>query len=151
MDSCVSKVHRGLLWDHYGYQDREDQDDIIPIIDSAYVLLDFMPPPGVSNGQIVTENLEPKHLVHQSTMGCLELCMFAEGSRHQEEIIVTGMRGRVEGMYALGTSSDSTASPANLITKCSISPREQGVSLPEASTRWAVERQKQTTATGIFL
>ena len=30
------------------------------------------------------------------TLGCLELCMFADGSRHQEEIVVTGMKGRVE-------------------------------------------------------
>ena len=29
-------------------------------------------------------------------MGCLELSMFAEGSRHQEEIVVTGTKGRVE-------------------------------------------------------
>ena len=29
-------------------------------------------------------------------MGCLELCMYAEGSRHQEEIIVTGTKGRLE-------------------------------------------------------
>ena len=29
-------------------------------------------------------------------MACLELCMYAEGSRHQEEIIVTGTKGRLE-------------------------------------------------------
>ena len=32
----------------------------------------------------------------QQTMGVLELCMFAEGSRHQEEIICTGTHGRLE-------------------------------------------------------
>jgi predicted dehydrogenase len=32
----------------------------------------------------------------QMTMGVLELCMFAEGSRHQEEIICTGTNGRLE-------------------------------------------------------
>ena len=31
-----------------------------------------------------------------STIGCLELCMFTEGSRHQEEIVVTGTKGRLE-------------------------------------------------------
>lgn len=30
------------------------------------------------------------------SIGCLELCMYAEGSRHQEEIIVTGTKGRLE-------------------------------------------------------
>jgi myo-inositol 2-dehydrogenase/D-chiro-inositol 1-dehydrogenase len=54
---------------------------VVPIIDSAYVLLDFEPDaPGSQH----------------SALGCLELCLFAEGSRHQEEIIVTGMRGRLE-------------------------------------------------------
>ena len=100
MNSCVSKVHRGLLWDHYGYQDREDQDNIVPIIDSAYVLLDFMPS-DASNGPIAINGSVQKRLVQQSTIGCLELCMFAEGSRHQEEIIVTGMKGRVEGMSCM--------------------------------------------------
>lgn len=28
----------------------------------------------------------------KAIMGCLELCMYAEGSRHQEEIIVTGTK-----------------------------------------------------------
>jgi len=91
MDSCVSKVHRGLLWDHYGYQDHAHE-EIVPIIDSAYVLLDFVP----NEGSVSGEPGVPKRIVQQSTMGCLELCMFAEGSRHQEEIIVTGMKGRVE-------------------------------------------------------
>ena len=100
MNSCVSKVHRGLLWDHYGYQDREDQDNIVPIIDSAYVLLDFMPS-DANNGPIAINSSVQKRLVQQSTIGCLELCMFAEGSRHQEEIIVTGMKGRVEGMSCM--------------------------------------------------
>jgi hypothetical protein len=87
---ALSTVHRGLLWDHYGYQDDKDK-DVIPIIDSAYVLLDFntpLPPDEV--------NLR-KHTTERTTLGCLELCMFAEGSRHQEEIIVTGMKGRIEG------------------------------------------------------
>lgn len=45
-----------------------------PIIDSAYVTLPF----------------------EGNTLACLELCMFSEGSRHQEEVIVTGTKGRLE-------------------------------------------------------
>lgn len=92
MDSCVSKVHRGLLWDHYGYENQAEE-EVVPIIDSAYVLLDFMPR---ENGIEPEEVITHKRIVQNSTIGCLELCMFAEGSRHQEEIIVTGMKGRVE-------------------------------------------------------
>lgn len=97
MNSCVSKVHRGLLWDHYGYQDHEDK-EIVPIIDSAYVLLDFVAMKGVATtaSSIEAEAPPKRRAVQHSTIGCLELCMFAEGSRHQEEIIVTGMKGRVE-------------------------------------------------------
>lgn len=93
-------MHRGLLWDHYGYQDHEDN-EIVPIIDSAYVLLDFIPRKNDKAGNSVEHQALPKGIVHQSTIGCLELCMFAEGSRHQEEIIVTGMKGRVEGMFII--------------------------------------------------
>jgi len=88
MSSCVSKVHRGLLWDHYGYNNEDS--DRVPIIDSAYVLLDFKTP---SSPELPKPR---KHTTEQTTLGCLELCMFAEGSRHQEEIIVTGMKGRIE-------------------------------------------------------
>ena len=76
------------MWDHYGYQDNEDN-DVVPIIDSAYVLLDFVNPSRPEQPR--------KNSTMHSTLGCLELCMFAEGSRHQEEIIVTGMTGRIEG------------------------------------------------------
>lgn len=79
------------MWDHYGYKDQEDK-EVVPIIDSAYVLLDF-------DTSVPSNEVKPrKHATEQTTLGCLELCMFAEGSRHQEEIIVTGMKGRVEGM-----------------------------------------------------
>ena len=66
----------------------EEDKDVYPtpIIDAAYVLLPF------ENG--------PKQQCQ--TMGCLELCMFAEGSRHQEEIIVTGTKVRQDshdGMF----------------------------------------------------
>lgn len=54
----------------------------IPIIDSAYVTIPF-------KKCVIGET-------DSSTIGCLELCMFSEGSRHQEEIIVTGTKGRLE-------------------------------------------------------
>mmetsp|Transcript_2831 Transcript_2831/g.5712 ORF Transcript_2831/g.5712 Transcript_2831/m.5712 type:complete len:422 (-) Transcript_2831:91-1356(-) len=63
------------------YQDEESQHEI-PIIDSAFVIFPFLKSETVASGS--------------NAMGCLELCMFAEGSRHQEEIIVTGTTGRVE-------------------------------------------------------
>lgn len=52
--------------------------EYVPIIDAAYVTLPFQSPDKVK------------------AMGCLELCMYADGSRHQEEIIVTGTKGRLE-------------------------------------------------------
>lgn len=55
-----------------------------PIIDAAYVMFPM------------TGTTETKHGTKQSLMACLELCMYAEGSRHQEEIIVTGTHGRLE-------------------------------------------------------
>mmetsp|Transcript_43550 Transcript_43550/g.105577 ORF Transcript_43550/g.105577 Transcript_43550/m.105577 type:complete len:434 (+) Transcript_43550:283-1584(+) len=64
-----------------------DEDDMYerPIIDSAYVTMPFKDAnPSKEGGQWM------------NTIGCLELCMFSEGSRHQEEIIVTGTAGRVE-------------------------------------------------------
>lgn len=87
MRSCVSKVHRGLLNSEYGYDKRLDNP--CPIIDSAYVILDFFPKTLSDNG---SETIGAK----QGTLGCLELCMFADGSRHQEEIVVTGLKGRLE-------------------------------------------------------
>ena len=56
----------------------DEVSDFLPIIDSAYVTLPFK-----SNDKV-------------RAMGCLELCMYADGSRHQEEIIVTGTKGRLE-------------------------------------------------------
>lgn len=92
MRSCTSKVNRGLLDHHYGYDLR--QDNPLPIIDSAYVLMDFTP----RNGKIEQPPRKypgATHLQH-GTLGCLELCMYADGSRHQEEVIVTGLKGRLE-------------------------------------------------------
>lgn len=106
MHTSCTKVHRGLLSDHYGYHRRTDNPT--PIIDAAFVLMDFHYPSRDYNeeetvgcgtsSETKTEKAEcasmPQH--QQATMGCLELCMFAEGSRHQEEIVVTGMKGRIE-------------------------------------------------------
>ncbi|KAL7580997.1 hypothetical protein ACA910_005809 [Epithemia clementina (nom. ined.)] len=64
-----SLVQRGL-----NYQD-EDLHYDVPIIDSAYVIFPFE---------------------KSIAMGSLELTMFADGSRHREEIVVTGTKGRVE-------------------------------------------------------
>ena len=75
-------TQRGL-----NYQHEPDSHDI-PIIDSAYVTLPFRE----SSGDVDSST----SCKWKSTIGCLELCMFAEGSRHQEEIIVTGTNGRLE-------------------------------------------------------
>lgn len=82
MKRCNSTVQRGLLAREYGYDKRVDSP--YPIIDSAYVLLDF--------NSVSKDTLS----MQQGALGCLELCMFADGSRHQEEIIVTGLKGRLE-------------------------------------------------------
>lgn len=92
MMSCTSKVHRGLLDDHYGYDKR--MDNPVPIIDSAYVLLDFEEKDSQNKSRFHRSFSTASR--QQNTLGCLELCMFADGSRHQEEIIVTGLKGRVE-------------------------------------------------------
>lgn len=61
-----------------------------PIIDSAYVVMSFKDCEEEEGGY------ESSGGHHHSTMGCLELCMFSEGSRHQEEIIVTGTKVRFD-------------------------------------------------------
>lgn len=72
---------RTLAQRRVNYQD-EPNDVKIPIIDSAFVTMPFK-----NNSYIGNES---------NIIGCLELSMFAEGSRHQEEIIVTGTKGRLE-------------------------------------------------------
>lgn len=99
MRSCTAKVQRGLLDAEYGYDKRTDHPE--PIIDSAYVLLDFQEKEDeeVVEGGMINSNKRNKKKSfagQRATMGCLELCMFADGSRHQEEIVVTGLKGRVE-------------------------------------------------------
>ena len=81
-EAVLSKV-RALAQRGLNYQDEESEHPT-PIIDSAYVTMPFRSSMGGSNKN------------WSSTIGCLELCMFSEGSRHQEEIIVTGTKGRLE-------------------------------------------------------
>ena len=77
----LSKV-RALAQRGLNYQDEPDIYET-PIIDSAYVTMPFQ------------KSQDPhKSNKRASTIGCLELCMYAEGSRHQEEIIVTGTKVR---------------------------------------------------------
>lgn len=78
-EAVLSKV-RAIAQRGINYLDEPDQYEI-PIIDSAYVTLPFR---------------EGQDSKWSNAIGCLELCMFAEGSRHQEEIIVTGTKGRLE-------------------------------------------------------
>jgi myo-inositol 2-dehydrogenase / D-chiro-inositol 1-dehydrogenase len=72
LDHVRALAQRGI-----NYGDEPSLYDV-PIIDSAYVTLPFQ-----SNDKV-------------KTIANLELCMYAEGSRHQEEIIVTGTKGRLE-------------------------------------------------------
>ncbi|KAG7364924.1 oxidoreductase [Nitzschia inconspicua] len=81
-EAVLPKV-RALAQRGLNYQD-EDSEYETPIIDSAYVTMPFRTNEGAPDKQ------------WSSTIGCLELCMFSEGSRHQEEIIVTGTKGRLE-------------------------------------------------------
>jgi myo-inositol 2-dehydrogenase / D-chiro-inositol 1-dehydrogenase len=86
-EAVLSKV-RALAQRGLNYQD-EDSDFETPIIDSAYVTMPFKS----------VDADKSKHGAKKqwsNTIGCLELCMFSEGSRHQEEIIVTGTKGRLE-------------------------------------------------------
>lgn len=71
-EANLGKV-RALAQRGLNYRD-EELPYPVPIIDAAYVTLPF-------EGNI---------------LACLELCMYAEGSRHQEEVIVTGTKGRLE-------------------------------------------------------
>lgn len=100
MKSCTTMVHRGLNFENYGYQHRSDNP--VPIIDGAYVLMNFHEEKQFEKDEssVKEETKESTRINHKTwnsaPLGCLELCMFAEGSRHQEEIIVTGLNGRVE-------------------------------------------------------
>ena len=78
LDKVRALAQRGI---NYGTEALEYE---TPIIDSAYVITPFH------------DQREHGNSEKTETIGCLELCMYAEGSRHQEEIIVTGTKGRLE-------------------------------------------------------
>jgi myo-inositol 2-dehydrogenase / D-chiro-inositol 1-dehydrogenase len=83
-EACLPQI-RALAQRGINYQDEVPlSDPLEPIIDAAYVTLPFQPSKSASSRSTTP------------TLACLELCMYAEGSRHQEEIIVTGTRGRLE-------------------------------------------------------
>lgn len=73
LDKIRTMSQRGLNYEH-------EELSTDPVIDAAYVMMKFQ--------------RGPQQRV--AAMGCLELCMYADGSRHQEEIIVTGTKGRLE-------------------------------------------------------
>jgi myo-inositol 2-dehydrogenase / D-chiro-inositol 1-dehydrogenase len=81
-EASLSQV-RAIAQRGVNYEDEPALYDV-PIIDSAYVLIPM--DPGAE------QQTRPK----PNILGCLELCMYAEGSRHQEEVIVTGTLGRLE-------------------------------------------------------
>jgi predicted dehydrogenase len=73
-----SLAQRGL-----NYHDEPQHSDT-PIVDAAYCFFPFR------EKCTMDESIQKQS--QKATMGCLELCMYAEGSRHQEEIIVTGTK-----------------------------------------------------------
>ena len=83
-EACLPQI-RALAQRGINYQDEVPlSDPLEPIIDAAYVTLPFQPRKSATSRS------------NTAALACLELCMYAEGSRHQEEIIVTGTRGRLE-------------------------------------------------------
>mmetsp|Transcript_63796 Transcript_63796/g.75497 ORF Transcript_63796/g.75497 Transcript_63796/m.75497 type:complete len:460 (+) Transcript_63796:100-1479(+) len=98
-------AQRGLNYRHekeeegFGMKEMNYEARRRPIIDAAYVILPFHD----SHDNDVGDDFKEEKVVDgessvpsSPTIGCLELCMYAEGSRHQEEIIVTGTKGRLE-------------------------------------------------------
>eukprot|EP00538_Stauroneis_constricta_P004782 CAMPEP_0119552566 /NCGR_PEP_ID=MMETSP1352-20130426/5514_1 /TAXON_ID=265584 /ORGANISM="Stauroneis constricta, Strain CCMP1120" /LENGTH=442 /DNA_ID=CAMNT_0007598813 /DNA_START=102 /DNA_END=1430 /DNA_ORIENTATION=- len=85
-EAKLSKV-RAIAQRGLNYETEEPVPDQQPIIDSAFVTLPFKK---VSSHDGAIDDR------WKNTIGCLELCMYAEGSRHQEEVIVTGTKGRLE-------------------------------------------------------
>jgi myo-inositol 2-dehydrogenase/D-chiro-inositol 1-dehydrogenase len=129
LDHIRAMAQRGI-----NYQDEEQLYDV-PIIDAAYVFLSFQK----------AATAEPnQQRASSTTMGCLELCMYADGSRHQEEIIVTGTKGRLEAylpenkVYAytrpsLKEWSDRTVPPTSIqetVHDCSNVRQVHGIDAP---------------------
>jgi myo-inositol 2-dehydrogenase / D-chiro-inositol 1-dehydrogenase len=102
-EADLAKV-RALAQRGLNYEDEEALYDT-PIIDSAYVFMPFRP-----------EDDDAAHKHKVKTMGCLELCMYAEGSRHQEEVIVTGTKGRIEAFTPENTVSDEDSVDGKAVT-----------------------------------
>jgi len=83
------------------------------ILDNAYVIVEF------ANG----------------TRGMLDLCMFAEASKNEREIVVVGDRGKLEALdtesiVRIGTRTDDIFSGINVVTEESVtddSIRHQGL------------------------
>jgi hypothetical protein len=98
LDKIRSMVQRSINYnDEEELLSKNDTDE--PIIDSAYVILPFANNNNVNDNDNVVSNNNSRTTTgsnNNTVIGCLELCMFAEGSRHQEEIIVTGTNGRLE-------------------------------------------------------
>ena len=70
------------------------------ILDNAYVIVDF------ANG----------------SRGLLDLCMFAEASKNEREIVITGTAGKVEafdteGIVRIGVRTDDIISGVNIVTE----------------------------------
>jgi predicted dehydrogenase len=85
----ISKVGiRSIAQRGINYSDELQQSEH-PIMDAAYVIFPFVREHGGLNEPTPDQS-------YKTTIGCLELCMYADGSRHQEEIIVTGTKGRLE-------------------------------------------------------
>ena len=72
--TCTAKVHRGLLREEYGYDKRTD--DATPIIDSAYVVMDFQQ--RATQHGTFHNGISREFSGQQGTLGCLELCMFQQ-------------------------------------------------------------------------
>lgn len=77
-----SIAQRGLNYE------QEPQHSDFPVMDASFVIFPFSEQctPG---GESIQKQSQ------KAVIGCLELCMYAEGSRHQEEIIVTGTKESV--------------------------------------------------------
>ncbi|PKF80234.1 oxidoreductase [Vibrio sp. vnigr-6D03] len=86
---------------HHNHIDEQYRGETPDILDNAYVIVDF------ANGQ----------------RAMLELCMFAEGSRYQEEISVVGHQGKVEAFVPGPTRFWNTELGDPPTPKVVISPR----------------------------
>ena len=87
-EAILSKM-KTLAQRGVNYQEEDDQ-PTVPIIDSAYVTMPFSN--NSTDTTVTTNTSREAGNKWSNAIGCLELCMFSEGSRHQEEIIVTGTK-----------------------------------------------------------